>query len=85
MGDFIAFVILGILAGWLAGVITRSDRSIWGDLLLGLAGAMVAGFVVKGLFDTSGGIVSIPSVIAATVAAVILVLAKNMIMGSRST
>ncbi len=75
---FIAWII-GIVAGWLAGVITRSDRSIWGDLLLGLAGAFVAGLVVDGVGDSFWG-----SIVAATVAAVVLVLAKNMILGRRT-
>lgn len=37
--DFIAWIIVGIAAGWLAGVITRTDRNIFGDLILGLIGA----------------------------------------------
>ena len=80
--SFIAWVIVGIVAGWLAGVVTRSDRSIWGDLLLGLAGAFVAGLIVDGSVGGDAGFWS--SIVAATVAAVILVFAKNMIMGRRS-
>jgi uncharacterized membrane protein YeaQ/YmgE (transglycosylase-associated protein family) len=80
MLDFIGFIITGIVAGWLAGVVTRSDRSIWGDLVLGLAGALVAGLVTDGLINGDSLIVAI---IAAAIAAIVLVLLKNMIM-SRS-
>lgn len=29
--SWIAWIIVGIVAGWLAGVITRTNRGIWGD------------------------------------------------------
>ena len=77
MLDIIGFIITGIVAGWLAGVITRTDRSIWGDLLLGLAGAFVAGLVTDGLINGDSLIVAI---LAAAAAAVVLVLLKNMIL-----
>lgn len=79
---FLTWIIVGIVAGWLAGVITRTDRSIWGDLLLGLAGAFVAGWIVDESVGGDAGFWS--SIVAATIAAVILVFLKNMIMGRRS-
>ena len=80
--NFILWIILGIAAGWLAGVITRSDRSIWGDLALGLVGAFVAGLIFDGSVGGDAGFWG--SLVAATIAAVILVFLKNMIMGRRS-
>jgi uncharacterized membrane protein YeaQ/YmgE (transglycosylase-associated protein family) len=79
--NFIGFIITGIVAGWLAGVVTRTDRSIWGDLILGLAGALVAGLVTDGLVNGDSLIVAI---IASAIAAIILVLLKNMIMSRAS-
>ena len=80
--SIIGWIILGILAGWLAGVITRSDRSIWGDLVLGLAGAFVAGWITDGAVGGDSGFIA--SLVAATIAAVVLVLLKNWILGRRS-
>jgi len=76
----IGWAIIGIVAGWLAGVITRTNRNIWGDLLLGLVGAFVAGLVTNGINSHN----KIYSIIAATIAAVVLVLIKNMITGRRA-
>lgn len=73
--NFILWIILGILAGWLAGVITRTDRGIFGDLLLGLVGAFVGGLVTDGLVGGDAGFWS--SLVVATVAAAVLVLIKN--------
>ena len=77
--NFFLWIVVGIAAGWLAGVITRTDRSIWGDLLLGLVGAFVAGLVTDGLVGGDAGFIS--SVIVAAIAAAILVLIKNAIFG----
>ena len=78
----LSWILIGIVAGWLAGVITRTNRSIWGDLLLGIAGALVAGFLVDGSVGGDNGFIG--SLIAATIAAVVLVFFKNWVMGRRS-
>ncbi|MDQ4045501.1 MAG: GlsB/YeaQ/YmgE family stress response membrane protein [Chloroflexota bacterium] len=75
--NFILWIILGIAAGWLAGVITRTDRNIWGDLVLGLIGAFVAGLITDGLVGGDAGFWT--SLVTATIAAVVLVLIKNAI------
>ncbi len=80
---FISWIIVGIVAGWLAGVITKTDRSIWGDLVLGLIGAFIAGLITDGLIGGDSGL--IVSILVAAVAAAVLVLIKNAVMGrSRS-
>jgi len=79
--NFFVWIVVGILAGWLAGVITRTDRSIWGDLVLGLIGAFVAGLVTNEVVGGDAGFIS--SVIAATIAAVVLVLIKNAVLGRK--
>ncbi len=78
---FISWIIVGIVAGWLAGVITKTDRSIWGDLILGLIGAFIAGLITDGLIGGDSGL--IVSILVAAVAAAVLVLIKNAVM-SRS-
>lgn len=82
MGGFIGWIIVGIAAGWLAGVVTRTDRSIWGDLVLGLVGALIAGLVTDGLVSGDAGLIT--SIIVAAIFAAILVLVKNMILGRKS-
>jgi uncharacterized membrane protein YeaQ/YmgE (transglycosylase-associated protein family) len=76
--NWFLWIVLGIAAGWLAGVITRTNRGIWGDLVLGLAGALVAGLVTDGLVGGDAGFWT--SLVTATIAAAILVWLKNLIM-----
>ncbi len=61
---------------------TRTDRSIWGDLVLGLAGALIAGLVTDGLVDGNAGLIS--SIVVAAIFGAGLVLLKNLVMGRRS-
>jgi uncharacterized membrane protein YeaQ/YmgE (transglycosylase-associated protein family) len=75
MGDLIGYVVVGIIAGWLAGVITRTDRGILGDLVLGLLGALLFGFVFNAVNDNF-----IMEIISATIGAIILVIIKNFVM-----
>jgi uncharacterized membrane protein YeaQ/YmgE (transglycosylase-associated protein family) len=51
-GGWISWIIVGLIAGWLAGLAMRGGGYgiIW-DLILGLVGALIGGFVF-GLFVT---------------------------------
>jgi uncharacterized membrane protein YeaQ/YmgE (transglycosylase-associated protein family) len=46
-GGIIAWIILGILAGFLAGLVMKGGGfGLIGDLICGLAGALIGGFVL---------------------------------------
>jgi uncharacterized membrane protein YeaQ/YmgE (transglycosylase-associated protein family) len=50
-GGIIAWMVVGLIAGWLAGVVMKGDGyGLLGDLVVGLVGALVGGFFV-GLID----------------------------------
>lgn len=74
----ISWIIVGIAAGWLAGVITRTDRGIFGDLILGLVGALVAGWLTDDMVGGDAGLIS--SIIVAALVAAVLVWIKNLIL-----
>jgi uncharacterized membrane protein YeaQ/YmgE (transglycosylase-associated protein family) len=80
--NIIIWAVIGIVAGWLAGLVTGtgSERNIWGDLVLGLLGALVAGFVLR---QTVGPANFWWSIIAAAAVAVVLLLIKNMVTANR--
>ncbi len=65
------FLIIGALAGWLAGKLTRGRGfGLVGDLVIGILGALIGGFLFRFLGALSFGFVG--SLITATVGAVIL-------------
>jgi uncharacterized membrane protein YeaQ/YmgE (transglycosylase-associated protein family) len=48
----LSWIIIGMIAGWLAGLIIKgSGQGIGGDILLGIIGAIVGGFLAGALFD----------------------------------
>jgi uncharacterized membrane protein YeaQ/YmgE (transglycosylase-associated protein family) len=78
--DPVAIVIMlaiGAMAGWLAGlIISGGGFGLLGNILVGIAGAMVAGFLFPG-FLPFGGLVG--QIISSTLGAVILLLAVGLI------
>ncbi len=52
---FIAWIILGALAGWIASMIMRTDaqQGAFANIVVGIIGAVVGGFLMQ-LFGASG-------------------------------
>jgi len=67
------WIIVGLIAGWLAGKIMKgSGYGALVDILLGMVGAIVGGWILRILgFYSSGGLIS--SILVATLGAVVLV------------
>jgi uncharacterized membrane protein YeaQ/YmgE (transglycosylase-associated protein family) len=67
------WIIVGLIAGWLAGKIMKgSGYGTLGDILLGMVGAIIGGWILRLLgFYSSGGLIS--SILVATLGAVFLV------------
>lgn len=70
---FLYMIMVGLVAGWAAGKIMKgSGYGALMDILLGIAGAMVGGWVLRLLgFYTRGGL--IPSILVAILGAVLLI------------
>ena len=79
---FIAWIIAGLIAGWLTGKIMKgSGYGVFADILLGLVGAFVGGFISNALHLGHGGFIH--STILATIGAVIVVFLFRLITGNR--
>jgi uncharacterized membrane protein YeaQ/YmgE (transglycosylase-associated protein family) len=69
--SLIAFLIIGALAGWLAGQVTKgSGFGLMGNIVVGLVGSLIGGFTFRLLGMSSGNLLG--SLVTATVGAVIL-------------
>ncbi len=44
--NIILWIVLGGVAGWIASLITESNRSILGDIILGILGAVLGGWIM---------------------------------------
>ena len=84
----ISWLVVGAIAGWLAGYLVKGDESLGviGHIVLGIVGAIIGGFVA-GLL-TGGDYVTginVTTIVVATIGAVIAVVGYNAIRGNART
>ena len=85
----IAWIVLGAIAGWIAGLLVRGDEGLGviGHIVLGIIGALVGGFVANALGFGSGreggDVVNLQSIIVAIIGAVLVVLVVNLFRSRR--
>src|SRR5438094_8088376 len=78
----IAWIIVGLVAGWLAGLIMKGGGyGLIGDLILGLIGAIVGGWLFGLIMPSAEPTGLIGSIIVATIGAVVLVAIVRLISG----
>jgi uncharacterized membrane protein YeaQ/YmgE (transglycosylase-associated protein family) len=84
----ISWLILGAVAGYLAGFLVRGDEGLGviGHIILGIVGALVGGFLASVLLgvDPISGPFDLGSIVAAVIGSVIVVLIAGAVMGSRT-
>ena len=77
--EFVWFLLIGLVAGWLAGQIMKGGGfGLIGDLIVGVIGALLGGFLF-GLLGLSAGGGLIGSLVVATVGAIVLLLLLRLI------
>jgi uncharacterized membrane protein YeaQ/YmgE (transglycosylase-associated protein family) len=85
--EWLAWLVVGAIAGWLAGLLVKGDEGLGviGHVVLGLVGALLGGWVVSQLTgnDPMDGVFDISTIVTAVVGAVVLVLLVSMITGRR--
>ena len=82
--DIIAWIVVGAIAGYLAGFIVKGDegQGIIGKIVLGILGAVVGGFLASVLLnrDLTTGI-NVETIVVATIGAVIAVVVYGAVTG----
>jgi uncharacterized membrane protein YeaQ/YmgE (transglycosylase-associated protein family) len=87
--NIIAWIVLGAIAGYLAGFLVKGDESygIIGHIVLGIVGALVGGFLASVLFNTNpiDGAFDLSSIVVATIGAILVVVVVNLLTGRTRT
>ncbi len=75
------WIIFGGVVGWLASVITGTNQQqgLFGNVVVGIVGAMLGGFLSNALGGPTVSGFNLTSVVVATVGAVILLLFLGML------
>ena len=77
--EFVWFILIGLVAGWLAGQLMKGGGfGVVGDIVVGVVGALLGGFIFTKLGVSSGGSL-IGAIIVATIGAVVLIALLRLI------
>jgi uncharacterized membrane protein YeaQ/YmgE (transglycosylase-associated protein family) len=66
------WVILGLVAGWVASKIVGSPYGLGGDLLVGIAGSVIGGTIFSLFHVHTGGVLSLSHILVSIIGAIIL-------------
>lgn len=82
--SIIAWIVLGLLAGWIASMIMGGGGyGIIGDMIVGIVGALIGGFITGPLFGIDVTGFNVTSLIVAVVGAIILIALLRAFTGTR--
>jgi uncharacterized membrane protein YeaQ/YmgE (transglycosylase-associated protein family) len=79
--NIVVWIIVGAIAGWLAGAVLKSRNSLIMNIIIGVVGSFIGGFVltlVPGVQAVEGGL-SIGHILTATFGAIILLLVLRFV------
>lgn len=76
--DLIGFLLIGLIAGWIATTFMRgSGMGLLGNLVIGVIGAFVGGFLLRLIGFTAAGLIG--QLITATLGAIVLLYAVQVL------
>ncbi len=77
--NFVWFIIVGLIAGWLAGVIMKGGGfGVIGDIIVGIIGALIGGWLFSTMGVSAGGGL-LGAIIVALIGAIILIFLLRLI------
>jgi uncharacterized membrane protein YeaQ/YmgE (transglycosylase-associated protein family) len=78
---WLAWLIVGAISGWLASMVTRSSLGLLGDIVVGIIGAFIGGFLFNLIGAPGATGFNVWSVFVAFVGAVVLLGLIHMFTG----
>jgi len=84
MGLF-ATIVVGLIAGWLASMLMKTNTGLWKDLLFGVIGGVVGGWlssIFLGVNLMSG--VNLTSILVAIVGAIVVIALYRLVTRGRA-
>lgn len=77
--EFVWFIIVGLVAGWLAGVIMKGGGfGVIGDIVVGIVGALIGGWLFSTMGVSAGGGL-LGAIVVALIGAIILIFLLRLI------
>ena len=83
--SIIGWIVLGLIAGWLAGLVMRGGGyGIIGDIILGIVGALVGGFLSSAVLGIDVTGFNFTSLVIAVLGAIIVIAIARAVSPRRS-
>src|SRR6516164_7191993 len=83
-GSWVAWIIVGLIAGTVASrVVAGRGFGCFADIVVGIAGAIIGGFLLSALFGASGTVGFLGSIIVAFIGAAALLAVLKLVSGGR--
>jgi uncharacterized membrane protein YeaQ/YmgE (transglycosylase-associated protein family) len=83
-GSFVAWIVIGLIAGAIASrVVAGRGFGCLADIVVGVAGAIIGGFLLSALFGASGTVGFWGSLIVAFIGAAVLLAVLKLVSGGR--
>jgi len=84
--SFIAWIVVGAIAGFVANQIMGSSEGLIMMIILGIVGAVVGGYVAQNLLKLGSVTgINIESIVIATIGAIAVVAVARLVSGRRTT
>jgi uncharacterized membrane protein YeaQ/YmgE (transglycosylase-associated protein family) len=81
--QLLIILIVGALVGWVAGMIMRSGGGLIWDIVVGIAGALIAGFIFGGGASILNAPLDVTSILYSLLGAIILLAIVKLIRRAR--
>jgi len=83
-GSWIAWIVVGLIAGAIAArVVAGRGFGCIADIVVGVAGAIIGGFLLSSLFGMSGNVGFFGSIVVAFIGAAALLAVLKLVSGGR--
>lgn len=76
--NIILWIILGAVAGWVADLIMASSHGVIEDIILGIIGAFIGGFLMSALGQPGVTGFNIYSLVVAVIGAIVIIVVGRM-------
>ena len=78
--SILGWIVLGLIAGWLAGVLVKgSGYGVIGDIILGILGAIVGGWITSTLMGVDVTGFNLESLLVAVLGAIVVIFIASVL------
>ena len=72
-------IVFGAIAGWIASMITKTDNGLLLDIIVGIVGAVIGGWIMNTIGETGTTGFNLYSLLVAILGAVVLLVIVKMV------